>query len=46
MPELIIPAEVKITKSGTSMCVMDDGKVKFYNDQDGLHRWSDLKGIN
>jgi DNA polymerase I-like protein with 3'-5' exonuclease and polymerase domains len=46
MPELIIPAELKISKEPTSMCVMDSGKALFYKDQGGLHRWSELKELH
>lgn len=45
VPPLIIPADLKMTKQGTKWRVNEDGKVEFYNDETGFHRWSDLKSV-
>lgn len=44
-PPLIIPADLKKTKEGTKWRILDNGEVEFYNDNDGFHRWSDLKKV-
>lgn len=44
-PPLIIPAEAKITKTGVSWKVNDNGQVEWYNDDQGLHRWSHLSTL-
>ena len=45
VPPLIIPADLKMTKEGTKWRIQDDGKIEFYSDNEGFHRWSDLKGV-
>jgi DNA polymerase I-like protein with 3'-5' exonuclease and polymerase domains len=42
-PPLIIPAEAKITRTGVSWRVGDAGKVEWFNDDNGMHRWSHLE---
>jgi DNA polymerase I-like protein with 3'-5' exonuclease and polymerase domains len=44
-PPLIIPAEVKITKTGVSWRLDDNGRVEWYNDPEGMHRWSHLEPL-
>jgi DNA polymerase I-like protein with 3'-5' exonuclease and polymerase domains len=44
MPPLIIPASLKRTYRGTSWKVTE-GKIEFYNDSQGYHRWSDLEPL-
>jgi hypothetical protein len=44
MPPLIIPASLKRTYRGTSWKVTE-GKIEFYNDSQGFHRWSDLEPL-
>jgi uracil-DNA glycosylase family 4 len=44
MPPLIIPASLKRTYRGTSWKVTE-GKIEFYNDSQGFHRWSELEPL-
>jgi hypothetical protein len=44
MPPLIIPASLKRTYRGTSWKITE-GKVEFYNDNHGYHRWSELEPL-
>lgn len=42
---MIIPADCKQAVNATSWRVDDDSQVKFYNDEGGKYRWSDLETV-
>lgn len=45
MTELIIPAECKMTKQRTLWRLDDEGKLEFYDDDNGYYRWSHLDKV-
>lgn len=45
MPPLIIPTAIKRTYKGTSWRIKEDGNIDLYDDEKGVHRWSNVENL-